>query len=181
MPSSVKLVLGYLPGVDEISPEAERLGLKARFAFVLPARTENDPFDDTLLCRLLQAVLIALPNDHIATLPRKWEASRSEAWDAVRTWFNVLPHLEHGLSTQAYLKKNGGIVALLELEYAVPEGPAPYYNDYSFAVYAETYDAAMVQRQVLGACFEHGAVLTAVLRGEDQPRHTLGRLQRDLL
>ena len=80
------------------------------------------------------------------------------------------------------LKKGETVQALVETEnYAALGGPAPYHDSYTFSIYTEGYDPAMIRRQTLGTCLENGAVLAEVVSGEDIPRRSFGRRLRDFL
>src|SRR4051812_20980279 len=130
----VSLVVGYVPDVDALPADVERLGLRRRLALVLDTHRPSSPdmvFDEELYDRFLRIVIDAVKADAILVRDGKQEAKASGA-DELHRLQLARPEEEREPFERIVLSRGAVPVAVVGSEpWARVGGPRPYHDSYT--------------------------------------------------
>jgi len=168
----MKLVVGYIPGVDRASDSARELSFKYRTAFVLetfhPDKVDMY-FEVKLYCALVQAVGGIVGADILrAELSSGKRVDLATAIECMAQ-LEQLPEHEREPFPRVACLREGRIVAIIESEpWARVGGPDPYHDSYTVAVFSASDLSNELLTLTGKVSAEHGVDLAEIIRGNDQ-------------
>jgi hypothetical protein len=170
---TLKIVVGYVRGVDRLPRHVQDLHLTRRVAFVLDSyRSDNVDmfFDAELYAALLDSTREVFGADRMsAVLSRGETATIGSASDAERI---LQSELEGGSEpfTKVMLSRGGTIVAVIESEpFAYSGGPEPYHDSFTVPIYSREDAAGRLEASARSVCSRLGAEITEIVRASESP------------
>lgn len=177
---TLKIVVGYIPGLDKIPRRVAALGLRRRYAFVLDTyRTASVDayFDVQIYAAILRTVLTLVGATSLSVLQETGEARAFEPGDVEQL---LTPE---GPPREIEVRQATEIVAALVSEpWVTTGGPEPYHDSYTVALFCRVGDPSQVVERVRRAVEDVGAVVTDVVSGgaEPEPPSLLARIAERL-
>ena len=170
---TMKIVIGYVPGVDRLPKDVRALGFDRRVAFVLDTfRADKvDMFFDTeLYAALLDAVREASRANRLSVV-----SSSGKTLD-LPNGYAVVGLLERNAESmreplfRVIMNRDGTPVSAVDLEpWAHIGGPRPYHDSYTMAVYSRDDLAERLEGAARAVCRRLGAEVTELVRASDIP------------
>jgi hypothetical protein len=170
----LKIVIGYVAGVDVLPRDARRQGLARRVAFVLETyRPDRDPhgsyFDVGLYAELVESTCTALRVDAMRGNFRAREEVNIDP-GALRSLLDQQAETEREPLWRIRMVREGSTVALLGSDlWVLCGGPDPYHDSYTIPVYTHEDVSGELEAAARTACNSVNAKLTDVIRASEKP------------
>jgi hypothetical protein len=169
----MRLVLGYVRGVDRLPRQARRLGLVQRSALVLDTYRPDSP--DALLDAALYAALVVAVARAVAATA-SWARLEGggvldvSAPGAALVALEAIPEVERVPFPKVEYRSGAAIVALaLHEPYANVGGPEPYHDSHTIAVYTAADRFKELEEEVARAVQRSAGESLEVIHGEPSP------------
>jgi hypothetical protein len=177
---TLKIVVGYVPGLDRIPRHLAALSLRRRYAFVLDTyRTASVDayFDVEIYAAVLRTVLTLVGATSLSVVQQTGEVRAFESGEAEQVLTPEEPPREIQL-----LQATETVAALVSEPWVTTGGPEPYHDSYTVALFCRIGDPSQVVERVRRAVEDVGAVVTEVVSGgaEPEPPSLLARIAERL-
>lgn len=171
---TMKVVVGYVPRVDQRPRWAQDLGFDRRVAFVLETyRPDQGPdmfFDLELYAALLQGAREVFQADRMVVVsPQGRTTELAEAPDVVRL-LELRRELDREPLEQLVLRRGDAVVASIGSEpWANAGGPSPYHDSYTVPIYSSEDRSTDLIAAARATRHELGAVIEEVIHADAEP------------
>lgn len=159
-----RLVLGYLPEIDDLPKMAATLGLSCRVAAVL--NYPDIPYSE-LYWDMVAAIVGSLEHDSAT-----FEIDTGKvplvftSIDAMREHVERPPARFGVAFSRATLSLHNEVTALID---TAPYGPEPYYDAWIFGIYRKTDELTRLRDACYGVCSQHGVPILEEMQGLPAP------------
>lgn len=171
---TMKVVVGYVPRVDQRPRRVHDLGLDRRVAFVLETyRPDKGPdmfFDLELYAALLQGARDVFQADRMVVVsPNGTTTELADGSDVVRL-LGQRRELAREPLEHLVLRRGDAIVATIGSEpWAHGGGPVPYHDSYTIPIYSSEDKSTELIAAARATCQGLGAVIDDVIHADTAP------------
>src|SRR5919106_2716961 len=170
---TMKVVVGYVPGPDDIPRDIRALGLVRRVAFVLDTFRSDKVdmyFDAELYVGLVDAVREITGAERMSAVAPSGERVEIADSTALAGLLEREPEVEREPLQRIFLYRSNTLVCAIGSEpWAQVGGPELYQDSYTVPVYSSDDLADRLEVAARSVCSRLRAELTRVFRGSDIP------------
>jgi hypothetical protein len=169
----MRLVLGYVRGVDRLPRQARRLGLVRRSALVLDTYRPDSP--DALLDSALYAALVVAVARAVSAMASLARLEGGAVLDvsapgAALVALEAIPEVERVPYPEVEYRSGAAVVALaLHEPYANVGGPDPYHDSHTIAVYTAADRSRELEEEIARAVQRCAGAPLEVIHGGPSP------------